>query len=365
MTERQRLEEYVADGFVPSMVVRKVSDKEKTKRGLPRQFADKQVYALPMAHPDGRKIMFYFVENDTLQCAEELASRQREVIAHHLCCFCTASSLDVPLRGLLAFDRIISTLREMKGWDARPSQHSHIFEVHFGVRSADEYQVQQVISEVSDVLLLLSLRNKAGFFVCGRSLHPIFSGQPLRITMGVEESLGVGLAPDDAAFLQALRDSDTARFMAETLQLLYTQVSVRAKLLVGWAAIEELFPTTPRNILSRSDILNVMKAAETVPGVAADGAKLAKLSEVLRDADRMATESRNLRVAKEISNSLGKPYEEVLERVQRLAKRRGRAAHLTSDPGPDGGEDVTFVEEVLLALLHRRVPGTCELGGDC
>lgn len=64
MTEKERLEEYINEGFNTHMVIRKISDEEEKSR-LPEFYWDKEVFALPLWRQDNQKLIFYFIEKET------------------------------------------------------------------------------------------------------------------------------------------------------------------------------------------------------------------------------------------------------------------------------------------------------------
>ncbi len=93
MTEKEKLEQLVRDGFIPHLALRTPNVEELEKCRIPAHHAQKVLKALPMHNPEsGEKIMFYITEEDTLDLAKELTRIEKEPISFHFTLFCRAYS---------------------------------------------------------------------------------------------------------------------------------------------------------------------------------------------------------------------------------------------------------------------------------
>jgi hypothetical protein len=355
MTEKESLERYIEGGFIPFMLVRTVSEAEKAKAQLPTPFLTRDVFALPLWHADARRLMFYFVEDETRDYAESLAAAQREVVGYHLCCHCGAVSQAFPLRGLIRFETVARSLVDIRQWDARIDEASGGFDIHFDIDSPEEDRAHDRIREVQDVLIALSLKNEVGFFVRRHSLVPKFRGQPQSITWGLEEVALSGLAPTDLGVLDGLRDSSDARSAAEILHLVYAQIDFRSKVIVGWAAIEELFNSAPQHMLSSEERKEIVTFAQQLRTLCEDQPRLKKLCDAIKDKDRMAKESKNERISRAIATFMHWNMSDVLETVRDLTRTRGRLAHSLSADNIGTEKHFKFVEAILKAWLRDQM----------
>lgn len=85
MSEIDTLRSLLNDGFKAVMILRELSEEELRRQRVPISRPGTIVRALPLRHSDGRTLMFYMTDADTIKFAEELVSDLRTVIGIDLC----------------------------------------------------------------------------------------------------------------------------------------------------------------------------------------------------------------------------------------------------------------------------------------
>jgi hypothetical protein len=348
--EVDALQHLLDDGFLPAMVIRKVPQSE-IKAKLPEAYWTREVKALPLARSDGEKRMFYFITPETAELAERLVAEQRTVTRYTLCVYCSAIGPDVVHGRIVDFTKIIPAVREQTGWDVRESKHPGVFEVHEEVVSADIGAIERRLAEIDRVALALSLRNGLGFYVLEHSAHPIFVGEPLNIVVGLSVRL-LSLPEVEAYNAIAELEGDQRRYAAAlALREIYSQVTARTKLIIGWSAIEDLFPSAPDHLLSESAVVELIGLVERHSVLSVDHELRDRVTRIIQDPQFFAKQRRNERLAAQIAPLLGQTYEATYRSIREASSARGKFAHANPQDF-DVREHVQFFERVLAAVLN-------------
>jgi hypothetical protein len=361
MSELDELRRYLADGFQPAMILRDVKEDELRRVGLPEAYYSGVVKALPLAHADGRRSMFYLKEQDAIEFARELVRDLRTIIGYTLCLCCTVIGPDTIEGRDVALGQVITRLREILGWDVRKSAYPHALEIVFDIEGDDQSKVKTALDQSRDVCLALSLRNKLGFVVRPSSGAPRYKGQPFSIISGPAVNVGCRIDPDDLAKVARISADEAALKAAQALQAIYSGVTDDVRVTVAWSAIEELFGSKPKHLLDANELSAVQDAIDSVAGLDAD--KREALRKKLADSSLMSKESRNERIASEIGTLLGRDSAEMLKQIRDLTTARAKRVHSLRSREGSIAQHVAFVESVLLAYIESRVQaGTATSG---
>jgi hypothetical protein len=248
---------------------------------------------------------------------------------------------------------------EQTGWDVRPSKHPNVFEVHEEIQGADTGPIRLRLGEVDRMALALSLRNGLGFHVVDHSAHPIFVGQPLKIVLGLEVRSPSPASAEAYNHVAAI-EGDPQRYAAAlALREIYSQVTPRTKLIIAWAAIEDLFPSKPEHLLSPAAVDELVALLDNHSVIQTDSVLLDRITSILRNPNLLSKETRNARLAAQIAALLGETYESTYTRVRDAATIRGKPAHANQEE-PHVQEHLDFLERVLSVVLHapQLLPGS-------
>jgi len=72
MTEKEHLEQIIKEGFIPFPILIHLDKQEIIDQKMPDIYLKHETYMMYLKHPDGRKIKYGIVEDDTLKYAKEL-----------------------------------------------------------------------------------------------------------------------------------------------------------------------------------------------------------------------------------------------------------------------------------------------------
>ena len=139
---------------------------------------------------------------------------------------------------------------------------------------------------------------------------------------------------------------------AIALREIYSQVTARTKLIIGWAAVEELFPSAPEHLLSPNELNELAALLRKHSALGANDAMRERVEAALRDPQFFAKERRNERLARQLSALLGEDYETTYDNIRAAATARGRLAH-ANPPDEDVRVPVAFLERILLAVMDK------------
>ncbi len=350
MNEIKRLEKYIIEGFKTHMVIRKIPD-DKKKSQLPEFYWDKEVYALPLWHEDNRKIMFYFIDKETKEYAQSLVKEGKEVIGYHLVVYISVLSSEAVEGRQIFLEPVIASLKEVKGWDARPSQYPNVFEVHFNIDSGEKQKVEQSIWEVEKMLLLLTLKNKKGVHITSYSPGEKYRHQPFSINVGLVETKLDGVSITEIEKYSDLLKNDTFLKVVNSLRLLYSQINNTAKITACWNTIEDFFSCSkPIHILTQVEIKEITKA---INNTSLEEEKKTVIVKKIKDSSLFPQKTRNERIAENISTLLGQDVDIVKEQLSALSKIRGKSVHSINTDDSNMQPYLQFTEKILLEYLNK------------
>jgi hypothetical protein len=353
MTEKENLENYINEGFNTHMVIRKISDDEKKSR-LPEFYWDKEVFALPLWRQDNQKLMFYFIDKETMEYAQSLIEKGKEIIGYHLVLYISVLSDEAVQGSTVYLEPVIDSLKEVKGWDAKPSQYPNVFEIHFDIDSSEEQKVEQAIKEVENALLLLTLKNKKGFYIASYSPGERYRHQPFSINFGLTETRLEGVSTKEIEKHGELLKNNNFIEALNALRLIYSQINRVAKITVCWITIEDLFGhSKPTHILEQNE---VNKIIDVINSTDLGGEKKLVLANKIKDSSFFSIKSRNERIAENITDLLGQDLDMVKEQLREMSKDRGKLVHSISMNDTDIRPHLRFTEKILLKYLDNFKP---------
>lgn len=353
MTEKADIQRLLEEGFCAAMVL--LTPTEDQIRRLPNTYAESRVRVLPLAHPDGRKLMYYMKDPAAIAFAEELVAERSSVIGYDLHAYCSGVGPDTILGRSLYLDDLISGLRGLLGWDVSISDYPHTFEISFTIKGDDQTSLTKRLDDVRRVALALSLRNGLGMVVDSWSPGTRYVGQPFSFKTGLQERHIQCPTLEQLSYVERIWRDEDALAAATALQAFYSQVSDDSRISFGWAAVEQLFDRRATHLLEPSELKYLVDAVGGLDSIPV--AKRNRLVDVLRDPDLVSSEGRNARIARSISIMLREPLEEVYDRVKSLARERGLRVHALSGRATLSAEHAAFIEKVLWGAITRSIDG--------
>lgn len=155
MTEIDDIRSLLAQGFRAAMILRKPTDDEI--RRLPKIYVRSTIWALPLMHPDGRKLMYYLRDHATVDFARRLVEEQKTIIGYDLCVYCSGIGSDTILGRKLYLDDVVKNLQHLLKWDLATSEYPHTFEVFFKIEGNNQTVVDNNLEQVRKIALALSI----------------------------------------------------------------------------------------------------------------------------------------------------------------------------------------------------------------
>jgi hypothetical protein len=353
MTEISEIKILLKEGFVPAMILRVPTENEI--RRLPDIHAKLQVRALPLKHPDGRKLMYYMRDPAAIKFAAGLVAEQNRVIGYDFCIYCSGVGPDTIHGRKLYLNDVVDDLRKSLEWDVSISDYPHTFEVSFKIKGDDRMALEEKIEEVRKVALALSLHNSLGFVVSSTSSGTRYQGQPFSLKWGLQERNVRSLTSAQLSYIKRVLVDPTALAAAKALQELYCQVSDDSRITVGWAAIEDIFACPAKHLLDATELGYLLGAVGKLYEI--PGEKRNRLRRFLNNPDVVFSEGRNERIARSISEITRESFKEVYKQVRALAKERGRRVHRLSDQPRLLTKHMAFVENALWAKIEKSIEG--------
>ena len=350
MTELQKLQHIIDDGFQPMMILREISQNEVTNK-LPEVYWDKKVYALPLVKfNEDKKLMFYMVEEETINYANQLVEDAKTIIGYSPVVYCTVLSEESAKGQKINFESIIDSLSSVTGWKIKKSEYPNTIEIRNNIKSGDKESLNMFIRDVETVVMLVSLKNQKGLQVSACSPGEYTKGQPFGITWGLQQFGLKGITTDELISFNEILNNDLCREAVSSLQLIYSQISDSSKLTICWATIEHIFNKKPEHLLQNGEILSIQDAVQSI-GLEKD--KSNKVMEIIKNPNLVCAKNRNVRIAEEISESIGFDYAYVYDEIRNMTRSRGKMVHALGNE-TDITQHLIFIEKTLSSYIKKH-----------
>ena len=295
--------------------------------------------------------MFYFIEKETKEYAQALVEEGKEVIGYHLVIYISVLS-DEAVRGRkVHFESVIDSLKEVRGWDVRPSKYPNVFEIHFDINTGERQKVEQALEEVGEILLLFTLINKKGFHIASYSSGERYRHQPFAVNFGLEETMLAGISREDIEKHDEILKNENIIEALNALRLIYSQINNIAKITICWVTIEDLFGhSKPEHMLSKEEIKKISTA---ISDTELEEKKKSFLIDKIRDSSFFAVKTRNVRIAENIVDLLNQDIEVIEKQIKEISIIRGRLVHKINTDDIDIQPQLQFTESILLSYLDK------------
>lgn len=342
MNELEKLKKLIKAGY-------------KADRLFPKAKNNKY-HCLLLWRNDGINKKYLFSEQNTLKYAEELVKKYKIVVGYWLCIYCCVVSEQSSFGKEVDLDRVIESIKKIKSWNVIKSEAPNSFEIHFEIEIEKKQLINRHFEEIDKILLLLSLKNHAGYHICGNSCLEKYKGSPYSIKAGLPVTNELGIDREQLPIIDRIYGNNKIFLSASALREIYSQITNYSKMIVGWAAIEDLFSSSPKHIFSSDEINAVLNSVASIDFLENDSFKLEKLEKILKDSNIMSEKNRNERIAKNISNLINQDYGKVLSKVKNISKHRGKLAHsiFNTKKVNNIGEDIKFIELILKTFIKKN-----------
>ncbi len=331
------------------MILREISQGE-VKDKLPDFYWDKKVFALPLIKfSEDKKLMFYMIEEETINYANSLVEDAKTVIGYSPVAYCTVTSTESSKGQNILFDELIASLGVMSEWDIKKSEYPNTLEIRTNIKSGSQDILETYIKEIEIVSMLVSIKNKKGFQMSAFSQGEYTKGQPFGITWGLQQHSLKGITKEELSRFKEILTNDLCREAITSLQLIYSQISDSSKLTLCWATIEHIFDTKPTHILKKDQINEVLALIENTN---LDNNKINKIKEIIKNPNLLSEKNRNVRISENISQTLGFDQQQIYEDIRNMTKTRGKMVHALGNE-TDISNHLKFFEKILSSYISK------------
>lgn len=291
-------------------------------------------------------------EPEAIQFAKSLVDEQREIIRYNPLVYLTAIGPDAVLGNLVELDSLVENLRQ-HGFDAMVSKYPNTIEIRSRIDGDDREALQAFFDSVDQMGLLLSAKNKFGFVTGGRCSGEVYRGQPFSMHVGRQQCMPKTVTAIEVQRVKDVWADEIARAAAEAIQLIFSQVTPKARLMAAWAAIEEQFNCEkPQHLLSNDELDALLAAVAKMDAITE--AKKDVLYRLLKNSTNVSERTRNERIANKIAELTRDDYESVLKSVRDLADARARQVHKLSGKASTIRQHLEFVYRVFSCVIIQR-----------
>lgn len=248
-------------------------------------------------------------------------------------------------------DRLIPSLNEVFGWKFKLIDRTGSFNADIKIDSTSRIKADQALDKLQRFLDALAITKNVGFHIQHYSVTPIprHTG-PHWGGWGPTEHMIPPLNDQEVEnIINIISSNDKVIYAVRGLNQAYIENLLPSRVARLWATVEHVLDSKPTQMLKKSErkaIIQTIKKMEIL-----EDSKIKKINEVISN---LYTESRNERIAKNISILLKIPFEEAYDKIRKASKDRGKNVHEIRDDWELLKESEKFLQEVLLRFIDKN-----------
>jgi hypothetical protein len=180
--------------------------------------------------------------------------------------------------------------------------------------------------------------------------------------MGLEVYDALGINDNDLEIIRNIQypEDKKLQIAVDSLREYYSQLTNKARFLIGWSAVEEIFSTEAKHILEKEELKEIISLINQ--SEFGNQQKKLKIIDILKNPNIFSEENRNERIARNISNYLDFNYDKVYSEIGSISKFRGKLAHQISrnvwgqknKKIEEAREKLEFLETILKMYIERK-----------
>jgi len=301
----------------------------------------------------GQQVEIVTSNERTISRANEQLRYQREPIGTLIRARCAALGGRTSRQRIFHLDRLVASLKGLRGWDFKLGDTVGTFEIVIRLKSTDTGAIEETIDELQRLLDCLAISQQVGFHIQHCSVVAIPRLEP-SVSIGPEERMLSPVTPVEVHNIVVGISSSKAMVAAEGLNQAYIENCMPSRLSRLWAAAEDVFGGKPELLLEEAEVKYLIGEANRIESLGNDPARLKKLKDTVSNPDRLPLKSRNERMADNIAPILSISIEEAYSKVRLASELRGKHGHQLLANWENIEASEKFLQEALLCYLRKQ-----------
>lgn len=302
----------------------------------------------------GQQVEILTSDQRTIKRANEQLRYQREPIGTLIRARCAALGGRTSRQRIFHLDRLVASLKGLRGWDFKLGDTVGTFEVVIRLKSTDTGAIEETIDRLQRLLDCLAISQQVGFHIQHCSVVAIPRLEP-SVSIGPEEMMLSPVTPEEIHNIEVAISSSEAVVAAEGLNQAYIENCMPSRLSRLWAAAEDVFGGKPELLLKEAEVKYLVDQAKGIESLRTDSDRLKKLKEALLDPNRLPLVSRNERMAHAIAPIMSIGAEDAYHKVRTASELRGKHGHQLLANWEDMEASEKFLQEALQRYLLQKI----------
>jgi hypothetical protein len=334
MNVRKEYENLLRKGYIPLQLFKNLKlDKNSIYASMKPNLYERYFGVLFFKKNDNKPndlIYLYFTRMEDYNFLNKNISKyfKENTVGYDLYIYCSIIGIRAGYGRKFNIDNLVNSLKIKRDWISEKYEKTNTFCIHFKLKKNDN--IDKYLNEVDKTLRVLSLRNQIGIIISDYSIFPYFKNIPISLQIGLEVYDALGINDNDLEIIRNIQYTKDKKLKVavDALREYYSQFTNKARFLIGWSAIEEIFSTDAKHVLEKEElkkIIGLIKKSEFD-----NQQKKSKIIEIIKNPDILSKENRNERISRNISNCLDFNYDKVYSEIGNISRFRGKLAHQIS-----------------------------------
>lgn len=304
---------------------------------------------------DGDQIELITDEMAAVNRANEQIAYQREPVGQIIRARCAVLGSEHDDERIFHVDRLIPSLNGLSEWEISMDETAGIFQAVLRLDNIEKDKALLAIERLEQLLNSLASVIGVGFRLQHHSIAHLMRAD-VSVSFGPTERNLQPLSQEQISRVEKMLSVDAALEAADGLNQSYVENLMPSRVARLWAAVEHLFSSEPKHLLSEDEIKELIACADRITPLANDDGRMKRLKEALKNPDRLSLKGRNERLADAIGPLVGITSAEALDRIRKISSLRGKHVHQLSSGDWEAlraCED--FLQQVLQSEIQRQL----------
>lgn len=367
MNVRKEYENLLRKGYIPLQLFKNLKlDKNSIYASMKPNLYERYFGALFFKRNNNKpndSIMLYFTRIEDYDFLNKNISKffKEKTVGYDLYIYCSIIGIRAGYGRQFNINNLIKSFKIKRDWIAEQYEKTNTFCIHFKLKKNEN--IEKYINEVDETLKVLSLRNQIGIIISEHSIFPYFKNSSISLQIGLEVYDALGINDNDLEIIGNIQypKDKKLKVAVDSLREYYSQFTNKARFLIGWSAVEEIFSTDAKHILEKEElkeIIGLIKQSEF-----GNQQKKLKIIDIIKNPNILSKVNRNERIARNISNCLDLNYDKVYSEIGSISRFRGKLAHQISrnvwgkqknKKVEEAREKLEFLEIILKMYIEKK-----------
>lgn len=339
------ISELIKEGYEVHFIIKMKDICKNPRSEIEGQFykQNEKKTCIELIKKTGERKRIFTNDVDEIKEFSNIKEIQDKPISYQLKVLCAAINGSDSNTKIHHLDRVIVNLQGIQDWTFEISKDDEEFIITIPFDTIDQFS--GLLMKVEDFLSTLALISKIGFIIKNTSIiHLTDSFQPKHGMWGPQEYM---MPPLSSMEIEKINRNltfmdENSRKILNAINKAYIENNLISRLSILWSVLESIFRGSATHLLTKKEIKAILNLKDKeLEGLKSNTSRYEMFKNCICQSKNFPNETRNQRIARNISKTLSLPEKEIYDKIKWISKLRGKNVHdfRLDDPDLKRAED--------------------------